>query len=265
MPMVSHYQKSHVVPHFNCLDLTNSMVPFMMPSALCVAANANSVTWSKKSHCTSFWSPWPKECRDATEDAVSIIWHWCWYQWSHITKKVIFHIISILVTKGIQCHNLQHCLHHVNLMPIASHSCCTSTWLSLLLSLYDTYVVLSLLLYLLCTALYKVLAQAFLLYCITPAWGGALPNQINSLRSIQVCKPHTQQSEPWTTCLHSHTSLISHINPTSQAGRSMVVEHVPIAYTCSFLCTCHIGMTVNIPAFYEFQITLGTCYMLILI
>ena len=33
MCIVSHDQKSHFAPHFDCLDQRNSMVPLMMPSA----------------------------------------------------------------------------------------------------------------------------------------------------------------------------------------------------------------------------------------
>ena len=37
MPLASHDQKGCAVPHFNYLDLRNSMVPFMIPAASCVA------------------------------------------------------------------------------------------------------------------------------------------------------------------------------------------------------------------------------------
>ena len=33
--MVSHDQKGHVAPHFDCLELRNSVIPFMMPLASC--------------------------------------------------------------------------------------------------------------------------------------------------------------------------------------------------------------------------------------
>ena len=38
-------------------------------------------------------------------------------------------------------------------------------------------------------------------------------------------------------------------NPTSHAGRSMVLGHVLIVHLSSFVCTCHIGMTIHSWAF----------------
>ena len=35
MAMASHDKKSDVAPHFNCLDLTSVIVPFMIPSVWC--------------------------------------------------------------------------------------------------------------------------------------------------------------------------------------------------------------------------------------
>ena len=35
--MASHDEKHHIAPHFNCLDLGNSVVQLMMPSASCDA------------------------------------------------------------------------------------------------------------------------------------------------------------------------------------------------------------------------------------
>ena len=45
MPVASHDQKSHVVPHFEYRYLRNMMVPLMIPSALCDAdTGGNGVT-----------------------------------------------------------------------------------------------------------------------------------------------------------------------------------------------------------------------------
>ena len=45
MQMVSHNQKSHVAPHFNCLDLMSAVLPLTVPLALLDAnASANGVT-----------------------------------------------------------------------------------------------------------------------------------------------------------------------------------------------------------------------------
>ena len=45
MPVVSHDEKSHGVPHFDCLDLRNSMAAFTVSLASCDAdANVGGVT-----------------------------------------------------------------------------------------------------------------------------------------------------------------------------------------------------------------------------
>ena len=56
----------------------------------------------------------------------------------------------------------------------------------------------------------------------------------------------TQCMNLWIICLHSHTSLIA---SPSYADRSMVVGHILMVHTCSFLYTCHIDMTVHTPSF----------------
>ena len=55
MPMELHDQKSHIVPHFNHLDVRDAMMPLMVPSGSPDAnASANGITWPKRSCCTSF-------------------------------------------------------------------------------------------------------------------------------------------------------------------------------------------------------------------
>ena len=57
IPMVWLDQKSHAVPHFDCLDLRNLMMPLTVPSVSCNAnTNVDSITY-----CNSLWSSWPKE------------------------------------------------------------------------------------------------------------------------------------------------------------------------------------------------------------
>ena len=50
----------HFVPHLNCLDLQNAVMPLMMLWVLC-DTNANVITWPKRS-CTLFQLSWPKKC-----------------------------------------------------------------------------------------------------------------------------------------------------------------------------------------------------------
>ena len=50
----------HFVPHLNCLDLQNAVMPLMMLWVLC-DTNANVITWPKRS-CTLIQLSWPKKC-----------------------------------------------------------------------------------------------------------------------------------------------------------------------------------------------------------
>ena len=47
-PVVSHDQKSHVTPYFNCLDLRNAMVPMIT-----LLASGGSGATDQKSHATA--------------------------------------------------------------------------------------------------------------------------------------------------------------------------------------------------------------------
>ena len=40
--------------------------------------------------CISIWLPWSKKCSGIIDDAIGITWWWCWCQWHHIMKKVMF-------------------------------------------------------------------------------------------------------------------------------------------------------------------------------
>ena len=70
----SHNQKHHVAPHFNCLDLRNTMVPLMMPLILC-DSGGNGVRLPKETWYISFQLSFPKETNDAIYDAIGIISH----------------------------------------------------------------------------------------------------------------------------------------------------------------------------------------------
>ena len=146
MPMVSPNLTGHVTLHFDCLD-KNLLLPFTMPLASYVVdADANGVTWPKKSHCTSFQSSWPEEFNDVIYNAISIPCYWCWCQWCLVTQKscctsfqlscpkklngviynsfgIMWHLISTILTWGIKCHHLQCQWSHVTPMKfhLASH------------------------------------------------------------------------------------------------------------------------------------------------
>ena len=80
--------KSHLAPHFYCLDLGNGVMPLVTPLASCVTdANTSVNTWPKRSGCTSFKLFLPKECDGTIDDAVGIVWHWCQCQWHQMAKR----------------------------------------------------------------------------------------------------------------------------------------------------------------------------------
>ena len=72
MAVVSPDQTSHVVPHFDYLDVRNAVVPLTVPVASCDAISANGITWPERSYCSSFQSFWPNKCNGAIDNAMSI-------------------------------------------------------------------------------------------------------------------------------------------------------------------------------------------------
>ena len=48
--MVSHDEKNHVAPHFNCLDLRNAMVPLTTLLASCDTTTGGNGVTDQKSH-----------------------------------------------------------------------------------------------------------------------------------------------------------------------------------------------------------------------
>ena len=117
MPMVSHHPKSHIAPHFNHPELRNVMVPFMMPLTACYAnAMVTVVTW--------YW--WQCQWQDMMPMLTPMVPY---------DTNIIFHLILIIITKGLQWYNWWchwHCITQM-LEPVVSHeqtSCCTSFQLS---------------------------------------------------------------------------------------------------------------------------------------
>ena len=63
------------------------------------------------------------------------------------------------------------------------------------------------------------------------------------------CMPRAAHRSSWYNCLHCcHSHTHSHM---VTADRSMVVVHVPMVHTCSFMCTNHIDMIATPQPFYE--------------
>ena len=126
MTVVSCDQKSHVTSKFDCLDLRNVKVIFLILTTSCDAnASVNGMTWQEKSCCISFLSLWPKECNDA----VGIKWHWHWHWMNYMTKKVISHFTFL--NRKRECNRTIDNAVSMMLIPMVTHdqkSCCTSFW-----------------------------------------------------------------------------------------------------------------------------------------
>ena len=114
------------------------MVPLMTLWASCdINASASSITWPKKSCCTTYWSSWPAECNGTIDDAVGIMW--CQCQWQHMTKEshvtshfyhldlrnrivslmILWHYVTLVpasMTSNDQKFYVVHCVNHLALM-----------------------------------------------------------------------------------------------------------------------------------------------------
>ena len=106
MTVVSHEQVRLVAPHFNQLDLRDSMVP----STVLLASHEQNKC------CTSIWLSWPKEFDDVIDDATGIMWHW--YQWHHMndlrSSLVLFMMplashYAYASANGITWPKMSHC------------------------------------------------------------------------------------------------------------------------------------------------------------
>ena len=72
-PNASHYQKGHVAPHFDYLDITNVVVPLRMPLASHDAdAGTKSITGSKMSYYI-FWASWHNKWNGVFVDMFGIM------------------------------------------------------------------------------------------------------------------------------------------------------------------------------------------------
>ena len=71
------WPKINVALHFNCLDLRNTILPFLMP--------CHQVIPTPVPMLNLFLSILTKQCSGAIDDTIGIIW--CWHQLHHMTKK----------------------------------------------------------------------------------------------------------------------------------------------------------------------------------
>ena len=111
-----HKTKCHITPYFNHLNVTK-MVPLTVPSVACaVHAGANSVTWPKESYHTLFQLSSPNKQNGGIDDAVNITCQECWYQWHHMTEKIMFHLTLTIVTWWMQLCHWEDQWHHKNML-----------------------------------------------------------------------------------------------------------------------------------------------------
>ena len=124
-----HVTKSHVAPHFNCLDLRNAIVPLIMIFASCdhwFQFQGHQMT--KMSCCTSFQLPWLMECNGAIENTVGFTWMSlasCSADVganSIIRQTIMLHLISIALTWRMQWCHWWYCWHYVKLMLVPMSS-----------------------------------------------------------------------------------------------------------------------------------------------
>ena len=160
IPMASHNQKSHVAPQFNYPNLRNAMVPLVMLLKLCdYDASANSIKWPKCQvtlhfYCLYLWNAtvplascsvntsangitWKRshvaphfDCFDLVNEMVVFtmpvascdVKQQC--QWHHMTKKLMLHLILIILIIQMQLCHWQYHQHNMIQMPApnASHN-----------------------------------------------------------------------------------------------------------------------------------------------
>ena len=115
---VSHDHKSPCYTSFHSWH-KECRVPLMMQLAS-HGPHANGVTWPEKS-CTSFWLSWLHKCSNVIDDAIDMTWCWCWCQLHLMTKKVMLHLLFIILTNQMDWCHWWHCWHHVTLPPASMH------------------------------------------------------------------------------------------------------------------------------------------------
>ena len=73
---------------------------------------------TKKSCCISFWLSGANKCNYTIANAISIKWCQCQYLMYDITKKVMLHLNSIILTKQMEWWYLWCHWQHMMLMPV---------------------------------------------------------------------------------------------------------------------------------------------------
>ena len=135
------HHKCDAASHYNCLYLTNVLVPLIIPLASCKSTLVQLRHWQyhqhhmmpmpapiashdqKRSCYTSFQLSSLNKCNGSIDVAITITICRCWCQWHHITKKVKlcvqFHHLDVKCkgalddTVGIMWDWHQYQWHHV--------------------------------------------------------------------------------------------------------------------------------------------------------
>ena len=97
------WPKCHVSPSFDLLDIRNAMVSLMMmPASHDADPNANGILghWWQRHHRTK--KSCDLDCLNLRNAVVplrtQLAWCYCWWQWCHMTRKVMFYLILIILT-----------------------------------------------------------------------------------------------------------------------------------------------------------------------
>ena len=90
------WPKSHFRSQFDCFDVRNVMVPLMTPLAPCYTKAKKSLNLILN---------------------ISVTWCWYWFQWCHMTKEVMLHLILIILTQEMMWCDWWCDQFYVMLMP----------------------------------------------------------------------------------------------------------------------------------------------------
>ena len=132
-PITLYVKKSHVVPHFDCLDVTNAVVSFMMLFAWFAPSLVPMASHDQKICCTLFWSSWAEKCSCAIYNTMSIMMLIPAPNASYV-QKIMLHVILITFTTQMEWSHWFVQYHMVlMLVPLTSHgqkSYCIFFWSS---------------------------------------------------------------------------------------------------------------------------------------
>ena len=112
MAMACHDLKNHVALHFIFPSVRNAIIPLMMLFTSCDTDASGKGINKQKSHFALHFN-----CLDLMNAMVplTVLFAWCQCrcQWCDMTRKVMLHLILMVLTSGMQWCYCQHCPHHM--------------------------------------------------------------------------------------------------------------------------------------------------------